>query len=77
MPLPSFDNMEIEILEDGTIKTTTDAISGPNHANAEEFLRFISRMAGGEETRTKRLDVKRSLHEALHEHTKDGHVHEH
>jgi hypothetical protein len=34
-------------------------------------------MAGGEETRTKRLDVKRSLHEALHEHAKDGHVHEH
>jgi hypothetical protein len=77
MPLPSFDNMEIEILEDGTIKTTTDAISGPNHSNASEFLNFISRMAGGEETRTKRLDVKRSLHEALHEHAKDGHVHEH
>jgi len=77
MPLPTFDTMEVEILDDGTVKITTDPISGPNHMSAEEFLRYCSKMTGGETTRTKRLDVKRSLHEALHEHTKDGHTHSH
>ena len=48
------DIMDIEILEDGTIKTTTDPISGANHANAEEFLRFVGRMAGGEVERKRK-----------------------
>lgn len=40
--------MIIEILADGTIKSTTDKISGANHANAEQFLRTSSQMVGGE-----------------------------
>ena len=48
------DVMEIEILEDGTIKTTTDPISGANHANAEQFLRFMGQMTGGEQTRVRK-----------------------
>lgn len=48
------DIMEIEILEDGTIKTTTDPISGANHANAEQFLKFVGQMTGGEMKRERR-----------------------
>lgn len=66
------DNIEIEILADGTIKVTTDPISGANHANAEEFLRFMARMAGGETVRVKRTDV----HHHHHDHTHEG-EHEH
>ena len=37
----------IEILEDGTIKATTDKISEENHLTAEQFLTFISQLLGG------------------------------
>jgi hypothetical protein len=50
------DTLIIEILADGTIKTTTDKISGANHANAEQFLRTASQMVGGE-TRIQRRAV--------------------
>lgn len=67
--MPRLDNLAIEILEDGTIKTTTDAVSGPNHANAEAFLKFIATLSGGTTTRVKRGD-------AQHAHTHTEHDHE-
>lgn len=69
----NMDAMQIEILEDGTIKTTTDAVSGANHSNAEEFLRFVARECGGETTRTRRSDV----HAHVHTHTHNGVTHTH
>lgn len=68
------DTMQIEILEDGTIKTTTDKISMPNHANSESFLREVGRLAGGN-TVIKPRGLH--LHSALHAHTQDGHTHTH
>jgi hypothetical protein len=65
------DNIQIEVLDDGTIKVTTDPISGANHANAEGFLNFMARMAGGETTRSKRTDKP-----VTHTHT-DHHGHKH
>lgn len=47
------DQMTIEILADGTIKTTTDKISAANHASADAFLRDVARLAGGETTKAK------------------------
>lgn len=65
------DALTIEILEDGTIRTTTDAVSGANHANAEQFLAYIATLAGGETIRTKRGDAQ------AHQHHHDGHTHSH
>lgn len=59
------DALKIEILEDGTIKTTSDAVSAANHDNAEQFLRAMARLAGGETTREGRKDRKH------------GHAHHH
>lgn len=70
------DVIQVEILEDGTLKFTTDPISGSNHANAEEALRFIARMAGGETTRVKRSDVHHA-HGHHHHHGEGDHDHEH
>lgn len=70
------DAMTIEILEDGTIKTTTDAVSGANHANAEQFLKFMATTAGGEHTRTRRGDVH-SHGSHSHSHDHGDHDHEH
>ncbi len=65
------DTLTIEILEDGTIRTTTDAVSGANHANAEQFLKHMATLAGGETVRQRRADAHHHHH---HEH---GHDHDH
>ena len=44
------DQIKIKILADGTIRVETDKISGANHLNCEQFLREISKLAGGEIT---------------------------
>jgi hypothetical protein len=64
------DQFTIEILGDGTIKTTTDAVSAANHDNAEQFLRAMARLAGGETTREARKDAKHHEH---HAHDSQGH----
>lgn len=71
------DVIEIEILEDGTIKTVTDKVSMPNHANAEGFMRQLATYCGGFVKRVRRIAVGASLLGALHEHTHDGHTHTH
>jgi hypothetical protein len=63
------DIVEIEILEDGTIKISTDKVSMANHTNAEGFLREIVSAAGGEVKRTKKAQGQ------MHDH--DGHFHSH
>lgn len=68
-----FDALEIEILEDGTIKTTSDAVSGANHANAEQFLKYMATLAGGETKRVKRPDAHHHPH---HHHADHEHDHE-
>jgi hypothetical protein len=60
--MAGIDKLIIEILEDGTIKTTTDKISGANHANAEQFLKHLATLAGGETSRVRRSDVQSHTH---------------
>ncbi len=64
------DTLTIEILEDGTIKTTSDVVSVANHENAEQFLSSMARLAGGETTREARKDVKHAYHSHAHLHSK-------
>ena len=66
------DKISIEVLEDGTIKTTTDQVSMPNHQNAENFLREMGRLCGGIVKRIRRQDVQHT-----HVHTHDGQTHSH
>lgn len=63
------DNFEIEILPNGTIKIITDKVSMPNHANAEEFLRFMEELAGTKQKRTRKAGV----HHHHHHHQQLGH----
>lgn len=48
------DAIKVEILDDGTIKIETDPISPANHLSAEQLLDAISRLSGGEVTKTKK-----------------------
>jgi len=67
------DKITIEVLDDGTIKTTTDKVSMPNHQNAEGFLKAMATLCGGTVKRVRRIGA--SLHSALEAHTHDGHTH--
>lgn len=78
MPAFKLDNLDIQILEDGTIKFTTDAVSGANHANAEQFLRLVGDLAGGETKRVRRPDRVHHHHDHVHhQHVGGGHDHDH
>ena len=57
------DIIEIEVLEDGTIKVTTDQISPANHLSADNFLKMIEQLAGGETTKTKNRKVRSHVHQ--------------
>ncbi len=59
------DKIKIHVLEDGTIKVETDAVSMPNHMNAESFLKNMFTLAGGAITRKLKHGV---LHAFGHDH---------
>jgi hypothetical protein len=44
------DRIKIEILEDGTLSIETEGISTKNHMSADEFLKAIEKLSGGERT---------------------------
>jgi len=71
--MSAIDKMKITILKDGTIKTVTDPVSPANHDNAENFLKDMARLAGGDTVRERRKD-KKHVHTHTHE---DGTTHEH
>ena len=64
------DAILIEILDDGTIKVSTDQISPANHLSADNFLKFLSELAGGEVTKAKNRHAHAHHHE--HGHVKQG-----
>ena len=65
------DVMDIEILDDGTVKITTDKVSGANHRTAEAFLAELARSLGGKTE----VRHKHGAHGHLHQHS-HGHSHE-
>ena len=74
MSFGKVDEIQIEVLEDGTIKSTTDPISGANHANAEQFLRYVAQLGGGDTTIRKKAGHTHTHHGAhTHDHDKAGH----
>ena len=73
------DNIQFEVLADGTISVTTDQISGTNHVSADKLLKNLFELAGGEVKARKRtrLEVEHNFESTLHEHTHDNHTHQH
>ena len=65
------DGINYEILEDGTIKFTTDKISGPNHVSATKFMEEVARLAGGAVTVEKRNPHSHS-HQHIGDHSHDN-----
>jgi hypothetical protein len=67
--------MHIRILEDGTVVTETSDMAGAAHQKADDFLKTLARLMGGEEFSE---PVKHAHgHHHAHEHTHDGVTHKH
>lgn len=64
------DKISIEIMEDGTIKSETEGVAGVNHRSAEDFLKAMGDLVGGEVTRK-----KRPMRTHAHTHQHQGHSH--
>lgn len=65
-----YDVVNIEILKDGTIKSTTDPISPGNHQSATEFFRLMRELSGGIPDVQKRSVTHQHVH--VHEKIKQG-----
>lgn len=65
------DIIDIEILDDGTIKFKTEDISEANHLSADEFLNEVVELAGGTrktEHRQRPAKAHKHLHHKAHTH---------
>lgn len=66
------DRMTFRILEDGTIRTLVDGISGVNHASADAFVKGIDGLLAGKVDVQRRGDARHHAHEHVHEGRKEG-----
>lgn len=55
------DKIDITIEEDGTVTVETDGISDQNHMSADEFLRDVEKLVGGERVTKKKRHVHRHV----------------
>lgn len=67
------DTMRIEVLKDGTIKSTVDPISPAQHQSAEAFMKDLQTLTGGPTSRTARHDKATHVHHHEHEHADHTH----
>ncbi len=63
--------IEIEILEDGTVKWSTGRIPDEHHDDADKLQQELEAALGGEVKRTQKVA------KGPHVHTHGGHVHTH
>lgn len=62
--------MTFTILEDGTVRTLVDGISGVNHASADALVKGIDGLLAGKTTVAKRGDARAHAHH--HHEQKEG-----
>jgi hypothetical protein len=61
------DEIIIEVLDDGSIKVTTDKVGPANHMSADKLLSFIDELAGGAVQRQKRQGTHTHAHTQHHD----------
>lgn len=73
--MPGNDAIDYEILDDGTIRSSTGRVSNANHANAEEFFLFVEKLTGGKVERNQKKGTHGHHHHHGHEHKHEEHNH--
>lgn len=69
------DQMQITLLDDGSLKIETDRISQANHMTAEAFLRNVAQAAGGTQDRKHKQGIIGAARHALQHKFGIGHSH--
>jgi hypothetical protein len=69
--------IQLEIMEDGTIKWETGRIPDEHHDDADELQLALEEALGGEVKRTQKVAKGPHVHnhDGTHEHTHGGHSH--
>lgn len=62
------DGIEFTILEDGTIKISTDGVSMPNHVSAEQLLKGVANLTDGNLKRQKKTGKVHTHGHITHSH---------
>jgi hypothetical protein len=65
--------MQLTILEDGTISIQTGNMAGEHHASADEFIKLVHQLAGG----GREMKSTREHHRHHHHHYDHHHDHRH
>lgn len=62
--------IDVEILEDGTVRSETGDMSGVNHKSADDFMKYLATLLGGEvqDTKTKQGHQHTHDHQGRHHH---------
>lgn len=63
------DKIEVEVLDDGSLKISTDRISAANHGSAEILIRELISSAGGEASRVRKGHGHTHSHDGIGEHS--------
>jgi len=66
------DKMTFRILDDGTVRTIVDGISGVNHASADALVKGIDGLLAGKVDVQRRGDAHQHAHDHSHAHDHDG-----
>jgi len=60
------DQIEVEILQDGMVKVSTDKISAPNHLNCDQLLQYLATLLGGTTQSQPKAQAHRHGHHGQH-----------
>lgn len=58
----------VEVLADGTVRTETGDLSGPNHQSADLFMKTLATLLGGSVTEEKTKHSHAHTHPHVHQH---------
>ena len=65
--MSGYDEIDVEILADGTIRTENGKISAPNHSNASQLFSMLAELSGGKTERQKRQPGRVHVHDKIAE----------
>jgi hypothetical protein len=66
------DRITFRVLNDGTVRITSDRISGANHASADALVKGVEGLMAGDTEVHRRAD---HAHAHVHDHAHEGHSH--
>lgn len=63
----AYDEVEITILPDGTIRSENGKISAPNHSSCSQFFNLLGELSGGKVERLKKQPGHVHVHDKIAE----------